>query len=107
MYEFAPSIFCYYLIKPTTLDQTATPRDGFDSATENRARTASAWASSATARSEVCLEVGAREHLGNRTEKDPLAVSGMYGWFQGNFDGDDAGMINHLRRYAKAIRPHL
>jgi len=53
------------------------------------------------------LEVGAREHLGNRTEKDPLAVSGMYGWFQGNFDGDDAGMINHLRRYAKAIRPHL
>jgi hypothetical protein len=32
---------------------------------------------------------------------DGLVVSSIYVWFQADFGGDDAGVIAHLKRYAK------
>jgi len=38
---------------------------------------------------------------GARVEKGRLVVSSIYVWFQGDFGGGDAGVIDHLGRYAE------
>ena len=32
---------------------------------------------------------------------DRLSVSSLYAWYQEDFGGDDAGILNHLRQYAE------
>jgi hypothetical protein len=35
-------------------------------------------------------------------ENGKLAVSSLYSWFIEDFGGDEAGVLAHLRRYARA-----
>lgn len=60
------------------------------------------------ANSEALLDAGARAFVnhprGARIERGRLVVSSIYEWFNADFGGNDAGVIAHLRRYA---RPEL
>jgi len=51
------------------------------------------------------LDEGARAFVnspkGVSWDGDRLSVSSIYAWFQQDFGGDDAGVLDHLRRYAK------
>jgi hypothetical protein len=51
------------------------------------------------------LEAGAREYInsprGTQMLKGKLQVSSIYKWFQADFDGSEAGVISHLRKYAR------
>jgi hypothetical protein len=51
------------------------------------------------------LDMAARGYVnsprGVRFENGEIIVSSIYAWFQGDFGGDDAGIIQHLARYAK------
>jgi len=57
---------------------------------------------------EDLLNKGAREYInhprGVSVEGGRLVVSSIYDWFQEDFGGDDAGVIEHLMHYA---RPEL
>jgi hypothetical protein len=57
------------------------------------------------ARLDEMLTDGARAYVnhprGARMTGDGLVVSSIYVWFQADFGGDDAGVIAHLKRYAK------
>jgi hypothetical protein len=50
------------------------------------------------------LDAGARAYVnherGARVEGGRLTVSSIYVWFEGDFGGGDAGVIEHLRQYA-------
>ncbi len=50
-------------------------------------------------------EAGARAYVnsprGARVEQGRLLVSSIYVWFKSDFGGSDAGVIQHLRQYAK------
>lgn len=52
------------------------------------------------------LEKGAREFVnsprGVRVENGKLTVSSIYVWFRSDFGGTDAGVIDHLKKYARA-----
>ncbi|MDZ7759199.1 MAG: DUF547 domain-containing protein [Desulfovermiculus sp.] len=54
---------------------------------------------------EDLLEKGAREYInhprGASIEGGRLVVSSIYEWFQEDFGGNDAGMIEHLMQYAE------
>jgi hypothetical protein len=54
---------------------------------------------------EALLEEAARSYVnsprGLRVTGSKLIVSSIYVWFNEDFGGDDAGVIAHLRRYAK------
>lgn len=56
------------------------------------------------ARMEKLLEKGARKYVNNergvRVDGDGLVVSSIYVWFQDDFGGSDAAVIDHLRKYA-------
>jgi len=58
-----------------------------------------------SANMEELLEAGARAYVnhprGARIEKGRLTVSSIYVWFQADFGGDDAGVIEHLKKYAE------
>ncbi len=58
------------------------------------------------ANTEDLLERGAREFVnherGARVVGGRLEVSSIYDWFDDDFGGNDAGVIEHLRRYADA-----
>lgn len=53
---------------------------------------------------EALLDEGARAYVnhrrGARVENGKLIVSSIYEWFRSDFGGDDAGVIEHLKRYA-------
>jgi hypothetical protein len=55
---------------------------------------------------ETMLEQAAKAYVnsprGTRIDGDGLTVSSIYVWFQDDFGGTDAGVIDHLRRYADA-----
>ena len=57
---------------------------------------------------EALLDRGAREYVnhprGARVEDGRLIVSSIYEWFQEDFGGSDAGVIEHLKNWA---RPEL
>ena len=63
---------------------------------------AAAWTAATL---DADLDKAAREFVNHpraaRVEKGRLHVSSIYVWFQKDFGGDDAGVIKHLRRYAK------
>src|SRR5260370_17976352 len=51
------------------------------------------------------MEAGAVAFInghGTRIENGKLAVSSLYSWFIEDFGGDEAGVLAHLRRYARA-----
>lgn len=52
------------------------------------------------------LEKGARQFVnsprGVQVENGKLTVSSLYVWFQSDFGGTDAGVIDHLKKYARA-----
>jgi len=54
---------------------------------------------------EELLDAGARQYVnhprGARVDKGRLTVSSIYVWFQPDFGGGDAGVIEHLRKYAE------
>ncbi|MCP3871241.1 MAG: DUF547 domain-containing protein [Gammaproteobacteria bacterium] len=54
---------------------------------------------------EAMLDSGARDYInssrGVRWDGDRLIVSSIYAWFQVDFDGNDAGILEHLKRYAE------
>lgn len=54
---------------------------------------------------EDLLDKGAREYInhdrGARIESDRLVVSSIYSWFEVDFGGNDAGVITHLKKYAR------
>ncbi|MEM6743587.1 MAG: DUF547 domain-containing protein [Pseudomonadota bacterium] len=54
---------------------------------------------------EGMLEAGARAYVndprGARVEGGRLIVSSIYDWFQEDFGGTEAGVLDHLRRYAE------
>lgn len=56
------------------------------------------------ANAEGYLDAGARDYVnhprGCSVTEGRLAVSSIYEWFQEDFGGSDAGVIEHLRRYA-------
>jgi hypothetical protein len=56
------------------------------------------------ARMEKLLEKGARKYVNNergvRVNGEGLVVSSIYVWFQDDFGGSDAAVIDHLRKYA-------
>jgi hypothetical protein len=58
------------------------------------------------ANSDSLLEVAAVEFVnhprGARVVDGELLVSSIYDWFEADFGGNEAGVIAHLRRYAKA-----
>ncbi len=58
------------------------------------------------ANTDTLLATAARAYVnhprGARIEDGKLIVSSIYVWFQEDFDGDDAGVIRHLTRYAAA-----
>ncbi|MFQ5773564.1 MAG: DUF547 domain-containing protein [Kiloniellaceae bacterium] len=58
------------------------------------------------ANTEALLEAAARAYVnharGARLENGKLIVSSIYVWFQEDFGATDAGVLAHLRRYAKA-----
>ena len=51
------------------------------------------------------LDKGAREYInhdrGARVEGGRLVVSSIYNWFEVDFGGNDAGVIAHLKKYAR------
>ena len=53
---------------------------------------------------EELLEKGAREYInhprGAAFEGRKLVLSSIYDWFQEDFEGTEAGVLRHLRRYA-------
>lgn len=53
---------------------------------------------------ERLLERGARDHVnhhrGARVEGEKLTLSSIYDWFQVDFGGSEAGVLEHLRTYA-------
>jgi Protein of unknown function, DUF547 len=53
---------------------------------------------------QVLLEDGARAYVnhprGARVDRGRLTVSSIYVWFRDDFGGSDAGVLDHLRRYA-------
>lgn len=53
---------------------------------------------------EQMLDAGARAYInsprGAAVENGKLVVASIYVWFQGDFGGDDAGVIAHLKKYA-------
>ena len=57
-----------------------------------------------SANTEDLLDVGARAYVnhprGARVEKGRLIVSSISDWFQGDFGGSDAGVIEHLKKHA-------
>lgn len=58
------------------------------------------------------LERGAREYINHPRGADlvdgELVVSSIYEWFQADFGGTEAGVLDHLRRYARpALRERL
>ena len=57
---------------------------------------------------EALLEQGATDYVnhprGARETEDDLLVSSIYDWWQADFGGTDAGVLAHLKRYA---RPEL
>ena len=57
---------------------------------------------------EQLLEANAVAHVnhprGARVENGELIVSSIYRWFVADFGGGDAGVLRHLRQYA---RPEL
>jgi hypothetical protein len=57
---------------------------------------------------DVLLDKGAREYVnhprGARVVNGELIVSSIYVWFEEDFGGNDAGVIEHLKKYA---RPEL
>ncbi len=57
------------------------------------------------ANAEELLEAGARAYVnsrrGVRFESGGMIVSKIYGWFDEDFGGDEAGVIVHLRSYAE------
>jgi hypothetical protein len=56
------------------------------------------------ARMEKLMEKAARRYVNNargvRVDRDGLVVSSIYVWFQDDFGGSDAAVIEHLRKYA-------
>lgn len=54
---------------------------------------------------EGLLERGAREYVnhprGARVEGDQLILSSIFDWFQVDFGGSEAGVLEHLRAYAE------
>ena len=54
---------------------------------------------------EDMLNAGARAYVnssrGASVTNGKLTVSSIYAWFQGDFGGDDAGVIEHLKKYAE------
>lgn len=54
---------------------------------------------------EALLDAGARAYVnharGASVARGRLTVSSIYVWFRADFGGDDAGVIEHLRRYAQ------
>lgn len=56
------------------------------------------------ARTEMLLEKGARKYVNNargvRVDGSELTVSSIYVWFQDDFGGSDAAVIEHLKKYA-------
>jgi Protein of unknown function, DUF547 len=54
------------------------------------------------------LETAARAYVnhprGSRVEKGALIVSSLYGWYEEDFGGSEAGVVAHLRWYADAGR---
>lgn len=60
------------------------------------------------ANTDALLDKGAREYVnhprGVQIENERLIVSSIYVWFQEDFGGDDAGVIDHLQQWA---RPEL
>ena len=59
----------------------------------------------AAATLEADLEAGARTYVnhprGARVENGQLFVSKIYDWFEIDFGGTSAGVIDHLRQYAE------
>lgn len=57
------------------------------------------------ANSEDLLESGARQYInssrGAQLVKGRLQVSSIYRWFQADFGGSEAGVLNHMRTYAQ------
>lgn len=57
------------------------------------------------ANSGELLETGARDYInsprGAQLVKGGLQVSSIYKWFQSDFGGSEAGVIRHLRKYAR------
>jgi hypothetical protein len=55
--------------------------------------------------SDELLDKGAREFVnsprGARIENGKLTVSSIYVWFKPDFGGTDAGVIDHLKKYAQ------
>jgi hypothetical protein len=53
---------------------------------------------------EALMEQGARDYInhprGVRVTNGELEVSSIYIWFQDDFGGNDAGVIEHIRQYA-------
>lgn len=53
---------------------------------------------------EALLEKGAREYINHSRavsfQGKKLVLSGIYDWFQEDFDGSEEGVLRHLRRYA-------
>jgi len=53
---------------------------------------------------EALLEKGAREYINHSRavsfQGKKLVLSGIYDWFQEDFEGSEEGVLRHLRRYA-------
>lgn len=60
------------------------------------------------ANTEALLDAGAYDYVnhdrGFRIENGRLRVSSIYEWFNEDFGGNDAGVIEHLKQYAKMPR---
>ena len=58
-----------------------------------------------SANMEELLEAGARAYVnharGARIDQGRLTVSSIYDWFESDFGGSEAGVIEHLRKYAE------
>ena len=58
-----------------------------------------------SANTEELLDAGARAYVnharGARIDKGRLTVSSIYDWFESDFGGSEAGVIEHLRKYAE------
>ena len=58
------------------------------------------------ANTEALLEAGARAYInhprGVALDGDDIVVSSIYDWFQEDFGGSEAGVLNHLAKYAEA-----
>ncbi len=60
------------------------------------------------ANTEALLDAGASDYVnhdrGYRIENGALRVSSIYEWFNEDFGGTDAGVIDHLKQHAKGPR---